>query len=191
MKISYGTTWASPRIPDVSSMLPDVSGMSVAIKPSVPLWPSSKAQSFCSSLCLAALPLSPHLPSPLVVPPCPRSSLPPRREPSILRLSLIHYHSNGVLALCWTHCRPIIIFVRAKQGEEEKEEGEKEEGLEYSYNKDQGSSPRIRNRFHVLLSRYFKSQNPSDLLFSASIINSFGQDAALDVQKAWLKFGLN
>ena len=32
-KISFGTTWASPRIPDVS-------GMSGAIKQSVPLWPS-------------------------------------------------------------------------------------------------------------------------------------------------------
>jgi hypothetical protein len=27
-KTSFGTTWASPRIPDVSGMLPDVSGMS-------------------------------------------------------------------------------------------------------------------------------------------------------------------
>jgi len=32
-KTYYGTTWASPRIPDVS-------GMSGAIKQSVPLWPS-------------------------------------------------------------------------------------------------------------------------------------------------------
>ena len=39
-KTSYGTTWASPRIPDVFGMLPDVSGMSGAIRQSIPLWPS-------------------------------------------------------------------------------------------------------------------------------------------------------
>ena len=31
-KTYYETTWASPRIPDVSGMLPDVSGMSGTIK---------------------------------------------------------------------------------------------------------------------------------------------------------------
>jgi len=39
-KTSHGTTWASPRIPDVFGMLPDVSGMSGAIRQSVPLRPS-------------------------------------------------------------------------------------------------------------------------------------------------------
>ena len=39
-KTYYGTTWASPRIPDVSDMLSDVSDMSGAIKQSVPLRPS-------------------------------------------------------------------------------------------------------------------------------------------------------
>ena len=39
-KTSHGTTWASPRIPDVFGMLPDVSGMSGAIRQSVPLRPN-------------------------------------------------------------------------------------------------------------------------------------------------------
>ena len=39
-KTSFGTIWASPRIPDMFGMLPDVSGMSGAIRQSIPLWPS-------------------------------------------------------------------------------------------------------------------------------------------------------
>ena len=38
-KTHFGIAWASPRIPDVSGMLLDVSGMSGTIKTEVPLWP--------------------------------------------------------------------------------------------------------------------------------------------------------
>ena len=38
-KTHFGIFWASPRISDVSGILPDVFGMSGAIKPSVPLRP--------------------------------------------------------------------------------------------------------------------------------------------------------
>ena len=38
-KTLFGITWASPRISDVSGILPDVSGMSETIKPDIPLRP--------------------------------------------------------------------------------------------------------------------------------------------------------
>ena len=38
-KTLFGIIWASPRILDVPGMLPDVSGMSGAIKLRVPFWP--------------------------------------------------------------------------------------------------------------------------------------------------------
>jgi len=39
-KTHFGIIWASPRIPDVSGMLPDVSDMSGAIRQNIPLRPS-------------------------------------------------------------------------------------------------------------------------------------------------------
>ena len=38
-KTSFGIIWATPRIPNVSGMIPDVSGMSRTIKLNVPLRP--------------------------------------------------------------------------------------------------------------------------------------------------------
>ena len=66
-KTPFGIFWASPRIPDVFGMLPDVSGMSGAIKPSVPFRPRQTC-------------LLPSQPTDALLPHLGRQSISPRKE---------------------------------------------------------------------------------------------------------------